>query len=213
MLVVVASGDSASNKAGRDTTTSSTTSITSTAPTSSTTNPATPLPRSTNPAVSLAQQYDGRYVGTFTNSTFQTSGPATLEVRIDPATGDMTLRATFDGDLFGGGSKISREITGTVRLGGDPSSTSLTADTQSFGKVTASLASTFGVVLDAPDVPDPKVKGFLLSGVLDEKFTGFSATFTVAFDDGGTATGTVTTSCAPEGQRPSEVPTLCSRVR
>jgi hypothetical protein len=40
------------------------------------------VPRSSDPVVALAQQYDGLYVGTFTNTTFNTTGNASLEVRV-----------------------------------------------------------------------------------------------------------------------------------
>jgi hypothetical protein len=168
----------------------------------------TVVPRATNPVVALAQQYDGRYVGTFTNTTFSTTGPASLELRIDPATNKMAIDADFDGDLFGGGAKESRRISGSVALG-DPTAT-VTTETKAFGPVTGHIDPSLAVVLSAAEVPDAKVKGFTLTGRLRSDSTGLDATYTVTFRDGKTAEGTITLNCDAQGTRGSEVATVCA---
>ncbi len=192
------------------TTTSSTT--TTTAPTTTTSAPpdTSVVPKSTNPIVALAQQYEGRYVGTFTNTTFNTTGPVALELRIDPATGDMNVKAHFEGDLFGGGAKPPNDIESIVTLGGDPNA-AVTTNTKGFGPVTGHVDATLALVLNAPDVPGSKVKSFDLTGHIKADYSGFDATYNVGFEDGSTAQGTVTITCATDGQRSVEgVPTLCS---
>jgi hypothetical protein len=189
------------------------TTASSTAPSSSTTSSTLPVattvvPRAANPVVALAQQYDGRYVGTFTNTTFSTTGPASLELRIDPATNNLAIDADFDGDLFGGGATTTRRISGTVALG-DPSA-AITTQTKAFGPVTGQIDPSLAVVLTAAEVPDDKVKGFKLTGRLRSDNTGFAATYTVTFKDGKTAEGTITLSCDPQGTRGSEVATICA---
>src|SRR5690606_25859664 len=134
-----------------------------------------------------AQQYDGRYVGAFSNTTFGTQGPAILELRIDPATAEIKIDAEFDGDLFGGGAKEVRKISGTVAIG-DPNA-AVTTQTEKFGPVTGRIDETLALVLTAEDVPDPKVKSFTLTGRLRADNTGFDATYTVVFEDGTTAEG------------------------
>ena len=183
--------------------TPSSTTTTSTLPVATTV-----VPRATNPVVALAQQYDGRYVGTFTNTTFSTTGPASLELRIDPATNTMAIDADFDGDLFGGGAKESRRINGSVALG-DPTAT-VTTETKAFGPVTGRIDPSLAVVLTAAEVPDEKVKGFTLTGRLRSDSTGLDATYTVTFQDGKTAEGTITLNCDPQGTRGSEVTTVCA---
>jgi hypothetical protein len=205
-LVALAGGNSRSTrgtsrhslpKAASSTTSTSTSSVTAT----------TLIPRSSNPAVALAQQYDGRYVGMFTNTTFQTTGPATLDVRVDPNSGALTATVGLNGDLFGGGAKQIRSFDATVTLGG--SSPSLATRTSAFGPVTAKLGNGFSIVFTAPSVPDAKVKTFELTGTLRSDTRGFDATFAVGFRDGRSAQGTVTVLCAPQGQRPSQVTTVC----
>lgn len=168
----------------------------------------TAVPRSTDPVVALAQQYDGRYVGTWTNSTFGTTGPAALELRIDPVAGTATVDSDFEGDLFGNGSAQPRRITGTVTLG-DPAAV-VTTRTKAFGPVTGRLDESLAVILTASDVPEAKVQSFELIGRLRSDNTGFDATFSIVHRDGSTSVGTVTVLCDPSGARGSEVTTVCA---
>jgi hypothetical protein len=166
------------------------------------------IPKSSNPIVALAQQYDGSYNGTFTNTTFHTTGLAALDLHIDPTASTLAVNVSLNGDLFGGGAKAVRGIQGTIALGSPDAA--VTTQTASFGPVTGKLGSGLSVVLTAPAVPDPKVKTFELTGTLRADKRGFDSTFTVGFRDGTTAQGTVTVTCSPTGQRPSQVTTLCS---
>jgi len=189
------------------------TNVSSAPPSSTTTTSTLPVattvvPRAADPVVALAQQYDGRYVGTFTNSTFSTTGPASLELRIDPVMNKMAIDADFDGDLFGGGATTSRRISSSVALG-DPNA-AVTTQTNAFGPVTGKIDPSLAVVLTADAVPDEKVKAFTLTGRLRSDNTGFDATYKVTFKDGKTAEGTITLSCDPQGTRGSEVTTICA---
>jgi hypothetical protein len=185
------------------------TSTSSSSTTSSTTLPVvtTVVPKASNPVVALAQQYDGYYVGTFSNTTFGTTGPSTLEIRIDPAANTLMSKVTFDGDLFGGGAKSVREISSTVKID-DPNGV-ITVPNTAFGTVTAHIDSTLALVVEAKDVPDPKVATFTLTGRLNAARNGFDATYAVGFEDGKTAAGMVTVACAPDHQRTNAVQTLC----
>jgi hypothetical protein len=175
----------------------------------------TVIPKSSNPVVALAQQYDGSYSGTFTNTTFKTSGPATLDLHIDPTVGTLAVNVGLNGDLFGGGANAVRSIQGSIQLGNPTAA--VTTQTPSFGPVTGKLGSGLSVILTASAVPDPKVKTFQLTGTLRADTNGhalqpggFDSTFTVGFKDGTTAQGTVTVTCSPTGQRPSQVITICA---
>ena len=205
--LVVTSGDDSETAA---TPTHQRASSTSSTSTTSTTEPVatTAVPASPDPVVALAQQYDGRYVGTFTNTTLRTTGRATLDLRIDPATGKLEADAEFDGDLFGGDAKKVRSISGTVKLG-DPNAP-VTTQTDAFGPVTAHLDDALALVLTADDVPGAKVKSFTLTGHLRDDLTGFDATYVVTFEDATTAEGTITVTCDPNGTRGSEVTTICA---
>jgi len=134
-------------------------------------------------------------------------GTVTLELRIDPAAGTLDVTSRIDGDVFGSGNAKVRTIRAQVKLG-DPDAEVVTR-TKAFGAVTARLDQTVRLIITAADVPEPKVKGFELTGALRSDRSGFDATYTVSFDDGTNAAGTISVTCAETGQRPSEVPTLC----
>ena len=212
VILVTGGGSGSSNStADRKPTTSSrpATSTTSTAPSTTvapaTTVPATPVPKSSNPVVALAQQYDGVYDGQFQNRTANTNGTSQLTLRVDPATSKMTVEVGFNGDLFGAGTAAPRTISATIDLGNPNQAT--TTQTQEFGPVTGKLEGT-SVVLDAPSVPGNSANTFRLRGNLVSK--GFDATYTAGFRDGHTTNGTVAVRCAATGQRPSQVTTVCS---
>ncbi len=205
-VVVLTAGSSTKQRTTRPTT--GPTAITTTTTSAPSATPTTVVPKSSNPVVALAQQYDGSYSGTFTNTTYHTTGPASLDLRIDPTAGTLTAAVALNGDLFGGGAKAVRQINGTIALG-NPAAAA-TTQTASFGPVTGKLGSGLSIVLTALNVPDPKVQTFQLTGLLRSDKKGFDATFTVGFRDGHTAQGTVTVLCATTGQRPSQVTTLCS---
>jgi hypothetical protein len=207
VLLVTREDDTDSASVSRDRRTTTSSSSTSTSTTSPV--PTTAVPASENPVVALAQQYDGRYTGTFTNSTFDTTGPASLELRIDPTTSAITVDADFDGDLFGKGAKRVRSISSTVTLGADANAT-ITTPTEAFGPVSGRIDETLALVLTADDVPGDQVQAFSLTGRLREDLTGFDSTYTVTFEDGETAEGTVTVTCDPSGVRGSEVTTVCA---
>jgi hypothetical protein len=203
------SGGSASDrhpttsKTSTTTTTAAVTTTTAAAP--ATTAAATPIPKSANPIVALAQQYDGVYTGRFQNRTANTDGTTELTLRVDPATGKMSVEVGFTGDLFGGGTPAPRTISATIDLGNPNVAT--TTQTREFGPVTGKLEGT-SIVLDAPQVPGGSANTFRMRGSLVTK--GFDATYTAGFPDGHTADGTVAVRCAATGQRPSQVTTVCS---
>jgi hypothetical protein len=195
---------SSASSSKRVTTTSSSTSSTTT---STLPVPTTVVPRSPNPVVALAQQYDGYYEGTWTNQASGATGPATLEVRIDPVANTLTSKASFDGDFFGGGAKALRAIESSITIG-DPNAP-VAVETEAFGPVTARIDASLALILDAPNVPDSKVKAFTLTGRLNDTRNGFAATYTVTYENGTTAQGVVNVTCAANNQRPSDVQTLC----
>jgi hypothetical protein len=170
--------------------------------------PSTPVPRSSNPVVALAQQYDGYYTGTWQNSTSGTTGPASLELRIDPNANTLATATQLDGDFFGGGASEFGRLEATINIG-DPTAP-VTVQTERLGAVTARLDGSLALVVEALDVPDNNVKSFTLRGGLRADMKGFDSTFAITFENGSTAEGTIAVTCSPERQRPSQVTTLCS---
>jgi hypothetical protein len=179
-------------------------------PTTATTlpGPSTVVPRASDPNVALAQQYDGVYVGTYTNTTEHTSGSASLELRIDPNAATLTVHLTLTGDLYGAEASTQvHSIQGTIQLS-NPSAP-VVMQTTNFGRVTGQLSG-LSIVLTAPDVPDPQVHTFQLNGQLRSDRKGFDATFMIGYRDGKTAQGTASVLCSAAGNRPSQVGTICA---
>ena len=213
VVALVGGGGGGSNQSASDhqkasstSTTTSTTAPPGTTAAAATTVPAAPVPKSANPVVALAQQYDGVYSGRFQNRTANTDGTAELTLRVDPATSKMTVDVAFNGDLFGSGSPAPHTISATIDLV-DPNAPT-TTQTKEFGPVTGKLDGT-SVVLDAPAVPGSGPNSFHLRGSLVDR--GFDSTYSVGFPGGHTTEGTVAVRCAPTGQRPSQVTTVCAQ--
>ena len=178
-------------------------------PTTATTSPipTTAVPAASNPSVALAQQYDGVYIGTYANVTEQTSGMATLELRIDPTAATLGVNLSLTGDLYGAEANTQvHSIQGTIQLSSP--SAPVVMQTQSFGRVTGQLSG-LSLVLTAPDVPDPQVHTFQLNGQLRADRKGFDANFMIGYRDGKTAQGTASVFCSVAGNRPSQVGTIC----
>jgi hypothetical protein len=170
--------------------------------------PTTEVPRASDPNVALAQQYDGVYVGTYTNVTEHTSGTASLELRIDPNAGTLAVHLNLTGDLYGAEASTQvHSIQGTIQLS-NPSAP-VVMQTTNFGRVTGQLSG-LSIVLTAPDVPDPQVHTFVLNGQLRSDRKGFDATFMIGYRDGKTAQGTASVFCSVAGNRPSQVGTICA---
>jgi hypothetical protein len=204
LVVALSGGGGGETKQASRVTRSTTTSTTSTTVPTST----TVVPRSADPVVALAQQYDGYYEGTFSNTTFGTEGTTALLLRVDPVANTMEVTSDFDGDVFGGGAKEVRQIKATIALG-DPTG-AIATETKAFGQVTGIIDPTLAVVLTAADVPGDAVASFELTGRLRDDLNGFDATYHVVFEDGSTADGVLTVLCSAERQRPNEVQTLCT---
>ncbi len=169
--------------------------------------PTTAVPRSDDPLVAAVQQYDGRYTGTWESARNGATGPASMELRVDPATKVIQVDADFDGDLFGNQTAPVRHISAALPLS---LATAVPVATEAFGEVSGRLDPPFGVVLEASSVPDEGVDTFTLVGQVRADGTALDVTFTVTYADGSAADGIVTVGCDPSGNRPSDVPTLCA---
>ena len=130
-----------------------------------------------------------------------------MDLRVDPVTKTIQVDGDFDGDLFGNQTARVRHIGAAIPLS---LATAAPTATEGFGEVSGHLDPPYGVVLEASDVPDEDVDTFTLAGQIRPDGTGLDVTFTVTYADGSAADGTVTVSCDPSGNRPSDVPTLCA---
>jgi hypothetical protein len=154
----------------------------------------TPLASATPDALALAALVAGRYTGTWNNTTFGSSGPITLDVKVDRAAGTVSFTLTLGGNVFG--APAPPPETYTIK----PDATQLSQLSYSgrsaiFGDVTATATmtgtqGTFKMVATA--VPNPRIGGFEATATVSDPRSA-SGRYTVGFKDGSPpAQGTFT---------------------
>jgi hypothetical protein len=144
----------------------------------------TPIPKvsATPDLLILAAFLEGRYSGTWNNTTFGTSGPVTADVKVDRTSGTVSLTLTLGGNVFG--APPPPQETFTIKP--DPAQSTFTGRSATFGDVTASfaLAGTQGTFnMKGGNVPNPRVAGFEASATITDP-RSFGGRYTVTFKDG-----------------------------
>lgn len=128
--------------------------------------------------------YDGNWVGSWTNTTFGSTGAITATLTIDEASLQATLLLDVDGPVFG--TQDPMPFTVVAPLG--PTSIHVDYNAPQHGPIQFDLEpGDFHVV--SVDVPAGGIDAWEYDGTDTE--TSHTATFTVHFTGGGSATGTV----------------------
>jgi len=138
--------------------------------------------------VSVAENYAGTYQGTWTNTTFGSTGTVTIKVAVDATAKTMTITTTLTGNVFGAPAPAPETVT--VSLGTAEAGQPVTLTSPLFGQLTISVKSDGTLVGDAPDVPGTAINTFHVE--LKPSDTGFAGTYTVGLASGTTANGTLT---------------------
>jgi hypothetical protein len=128
------------------------------------------------------ERFAGTYSGNWTNTTFGSSGSATMTVVVS---GDGTVQLNIDinGDVFGSSDPPPATISGTATS----NTASLSGTFSVFGPTTMTV-NDGDVAWNSPNVPDPDIVSFTANGTLDEtKVINLSYTMTFV-DDGNPAT-------------------------
>ena len=143
---------------------------------------------SVNPAAAAAALFNGHYSGTWTNQTFGSSGTEAIDVRIDPATGAVTMTMTLTGNVFGGTAPGPLTFTGRLpaTAGGD---VSLAGTSPLFGPYSGTVAADGTFSMTCPSVPGGRVTKFAATGKVDPTGKGASLAYTVTLADGTVAHG------------------------
>ena len=165
------------------TTAAPTTTTTTAAPTTTTAAPITTTTEAVNPLLAAIEGFVGMWTGTWTNTTFGSSGSA-----------------EFDLELVEDGIIVSMDLGGGVFGQSDPAPEEWGLDafdlltggggieTSTFGDVSFEIDAN-GITLIAHDVPAPGIARFEATGALTDA-PALTGTYIVTFDDGGTAEGT-----------------------
>jgi hypothetical protein len=142
-----------------------------------------------DPLLEVIRGLAGGYSGTWTNSTFGSTGSADMTITLDEEAGVVTAELDLGGNVFGEADPGPEtfEIALDVNNLGNP----FTVTSATFGEVTSQLADDGTITIDAPDVPGDRIATF--SATAQFTATGWDGTYTVAFEEsggGGSADGT-----------------------
>ena len=136
----------------------------------------------------IVDQFEGTYAGSWTNTTYGSTGPAQVQVRVQHTAGTIEIRMTLGGNVFGQPAPAPETITATFTPGQPLSFTSTT-----FGPTTLAFdVSTMTVTFTSNDVPSARVKTFVATAKITDPKT-IQLTYDVTFRDStpaahGTAT-------------------------
>jgi hypothetical protein len=146
----------------------------------------TALLRGPGANANFAPTFTGNYSGTWTNTTFGSTGGITLQATASTATGTASVNLTMTGNVFGvSGGSIA--LAGSMNLGVFTASGSSSL----FGPATMTVNPDGTFTFTANNVPTGSVATFKMTGKATA--TGITGNYTVTFRAGGApASGTIT---------------------
>lgn len=146
--------------------------------------PTTARPATTAPAPTLATTFEeGRYAGTWNNTTFGSSGAAAIDVKLDRTTFAATITLTLGGNVFGAPAPAPETFTFPITATG----VSFSGKSKTFGDLTVTMKD--GKATFKGDNVSARVKTFEGTGTYGSGAIAMS--YTVTLSDGSKAQGTV----------------------
>lgn len=128
---------------------------------------------------------DATFVGSWNNTTFGSTGPATFDIKVNAAAATMTVTITLGGNVFGAPAPAPETFTLPLSSAG----ATFTGKSKTFGDVTATLKDG-AMTFRGDNVPGGRVKS--IDGTGTYTLTTMSLAYNVALADGTSAKGTVT---------------------
>ncbi len=166
---------------------SSTTPTSATVAAAATTAPPTAAPATAKPATpapTLATRFDeGRYAGTWTNTTFGSTGAAAIDVKFDKTAFTAAITLTLGGNVFGAPAPAPETFTFPIT----PNGVSSTVKSKTFGDFTVTLNA--GKATFKGDNVSARVKTFEGTGTYAAGV--ITINYTVTLSDGSKAQGVV----------------------
>jgi hypothetical protein len=142
-----------------------------------------PSPSPTPDVAALASAFTGTYNGSWTNTTFNSTGPVTAVITLNPSDLTVTAALTIGGNVFGGSPPPPETFSGRLV---DLSTLGFSGHSPTFGDFTVTSTGS-GFVMKAMNLPNQRIDHFEADGTFA---TGkISGTYTVFFKDGTTAVG------------------------
>lgn len=146
-------------------------------------------PSSTGPTAAgdLTSQLAGNWTGSWHNTTFDTSGPASLAMTVNSSAKTYSATITLGGNVFGGSAPPPQTFAGSYS-----STTGVTYSGSSpvFGDIAFTISPTGAINGSLTNVPSPNVSGVTFSGAVTP--TTMTVNYTATLKAGGTASGVLT---------------------
>lgn len=144
--------------------------------------PTTETTAAENPLLDVIRNLAGSYEGSWTNTTFGSTGSASMTVTLDEAAAMVTAEVDLGGNVFGASDPDPE--TFPIALDVDNLGQPFTVSSATFGEITAQLMPDGTLSIDAPDVPGANIKSF--TGTAQFTGSAFEGTYRVEFESGGT---------------------------
>lgn len=136
------------------------------------------------PAATVATAFeDGRYAGTWTNTTFGSTGSAAIDVKIDRTAFTVAVTLTLGGNVFGAPAPAPETFTFPITTGG----VSFTGKSKTFGDLAVTMKD--GKATFKGDNVSARVKTIEGTGTYGSG--AIALNYTVTLSDGTKAQGTV----------------------
>ncbi len=147
----------------------------------------TAAPTTARPATSapLPLFQDATFTGTWNNTTFGSTGPATFDIKVNATAQTMSVTITLGGNVFGAPAPAPETFTLPLSASG----ATFSGTSKTFGNVTATLKDGT-MTFKGDNVPGGRVKS--IDGTGTYTTSAISLSYNVALTDGSSAKGTVT---------------------
>jgi hypothetical protein len=141
----------------------------------------------TRTPTSSASAYAGTWTGTWNNTTFGSSGSASLVDTVNTSAQTFQATLTLGGNVFGAGTPAPQNFSGSYASG------TFSQFSPLFGNVTINFTSPGAFTGSATNVPNPNIARVDFTGTATTQtiLVNYTITFTSA-GGGGTAVGTMT---------------------
>jgi len=133
--------------------------------------------------------FAGNWTGQWNNTTFSTTGPASMAVTIDTTHQTFQAVMTIGGSVFGGSAPPPQTFSGPYNSSG----VTITANGTAFGNITATISSSGAISGSGTSVPNPNISRVDFTGTATASVITINYTITFsASAGGGTAVGVMT---------------------
>jgi hypothetical protein len=147
-------------------------------------------PTSTGPVPTgggdLAPQLAGHWTGTWSNTTFQTTGAAALTITVDSAAKTFSASLTLGGNVFGGTAPPTQTYSGAYTGTG----VSYSGHSSAFGDIAFTISPAGAINGSLSNIPSANVSKVTFTGTATAH--AITINYTITLKAGGTAVGVFT---------------------